>query len=193
MEQVNNRLLDLTQKMYARSSDLYLKMATLTYDSEFDDDVEVEGTLKFLANERSSVLSLSNDDYYGSNFYVMLAVIDWLYVYNVLEMQEIERCRSYFCPSCYSPDLSNEELGMTDVLNDGTTWYKSCSPAADKLNHLCICHAIHDLSSWKPYSIPDILRMNDFWVEVTVKHQHIVSQDGRRLGVGVCTQKETNY
>ena len=51
-------------------------------------------------------------------------------------------------------------------------------PAADKLSHLCICHAIHDLSCHKPYSIPDILRMNDFCVEVKVTHQHREEQDG---------------
>jgi hypothetical protein len=28
----------------------------------------------------------------------------------------------------------------------------------------------------KPYSIPDILRMNDFWLEVKVKHQHFAIQ-----------------
>jgi len=77
--------------------------------------------------------------------------------------------------------MSSKELGLTDDLNDGTTWYESVQPAADKLSHICICHAIHDLSDHKPYSIPDILRMNDFWVEVTVKHQHIVEQDGSRL------------
>ena len=49
MEQVNNRLFDLTQKMYARTETLYRKMATATYDSEFDDDVEVE-------DNRSSLL-----------------------------------------------------------------------------------------------------------------------------------------
>ena len=76
--------------------------------------------------------------------------------------------------------MSSKELGLTDNLNDGTTWYESMQPAADKLSHLCICHAIHDLSCHKPYSIPDILRMNDFCVEVAIKHEHVVEQDGSR-------------
>ena len=53
------------------------------------------------------------------------------------------------------------------------------SNAADNLSHLCICHAIYDLNMHKPYSIPDILRMNDFSVEVAVKHQHFANQFGR--------------
>ena len=52
MEQVNNRLYDLTQKMYARTEALYRKMATSTYDPEFDDDVEIEGSLRFSPNGR---------------------------------------------------------------------------------------------------------------------------------------------
>jgi len=71
-------------------------------------------------------------------------------------------------------------LGIKDDLNDGTTWYESVQPAAEQLSHLCICHAIHDLSCHKPYSIPDILRMNDFCVEVKVQHQHWDEQDGSR-------------
>lgn len=181
MEQANNRLFDLTQKMYARTEALYRKMATATYDPAFDDDVEVEGTLKFSVRDRGSVLPMSNDNYYGSDFYAMLSVVDWLYTCNVLAIEEIEQCRCYLSPSDYRPEMSRDELGIKDDLNDGTTWYESVQPAADKLSHLCICHAIHDLSDHKPYSIPDILRMNDFWVEVMVKHQHIVEQDGSRL------------
>lgn len=63
-------------------------------------------------------------------------------------------------------------------INDGNTWYELSQPAAHKLRHLCICQAFHDLRTHKPYSIPDVLRMNDFWVEVMVKHQHIEEQDG---------------
>ena len=58
MEQVNSRLYDLTQKMYARTEVVYRKMATTTYDPEFDDDVEVEGSLRFSANWHSSVLPM---------------------------------------------------------------------------------------------------------------------------------------
>ena len=179
MEQVNNRLYDLTQKMYARTEALCRKVMTTTYDPESDDDVEIEGTLKFSANGHSSLLPMANDYYYGSNFYEMLCIIGWLYTCDVLDLEEIEQCRCYL--SEYRPEMSTKELGLTDDLNDGTTWYEPVQPAADKLSHLCICHAIHDLSDHKPYSIPDILRMNDFWVEVTVKHQLIVEQDGSRL------------
>ena len=176
MEQLNNRLLDLTHKMLSRTEALYRNLMTATYDPEFDDDVEVEGSLRFSLNGQSSVLPMVNDDYYGSNFYEILCVIDWLYTCNHLGTEEIE-CINISLAD-YSTEMSSEELGFNDDLNNGSSWYMPSLPSADKLNHLCICHAIHTLSYHKPYSIPDILRMNDFCVEVKVKHQHWEEQDG---------------
>ena len=92
MEQVNNRMYDLTQKMYARTEAVYRKMATATYDPEFDDDVKIEGSLRFSPNEHSSVLPMANDDYYGSDFYEIFCVIDWLYTCEHLKLEEVELC-----------------------------------------------------------------------------------------------------
>ena len=39
---------------------------------------------------------------------------------------------------------------------------------------------MHDICTHKYYSIPDLLRMNDFRCEVKVTHQHIVDQSGSR-------------
>ena len=180
MEQLNNRLLDLTQKMLFRTEALYRNLMTATYDPEFDDEVEVEGSLRFSLNGQSSVLPMANDDYYGSDFYEMFCVIDWLYTCEQLKLEEVENCWCLLSPANYRPEMTREELGIKDDLNDGQTWYESVQPASDKLSHLCICHAIHDLSDHKPYSIPDILRMNDFCVEVNIKHQHWEGQDGSR-------------
>jgi hypothetical protein len=138
--------------------------------------VEVEGSLRFSLNGQSSVLPMANDDYYGLNFYEILCVIDWLYTCRHLGTEEIE-CINISLAD-YSTEMSSEELGFNDDLNNGSSWYMPSLPSADKLNHLCICHAIHALSYHKPYSIPDILRMNDFCVEVKVKHQHWEEQDG---------------
>ena len=173
MEQVNARLSDLTNKLFARTEELYHKMMATTYDPAFDNDVDVEGTLKFEMNDTDSILPMSNDDYYGSDFAFVFEVIACLYTHNYLRREEIEF--SYCLPSTYKADMSREELRTADNLNDGKTWYEACQPAANMLSHLCICHAIYDLNMHKPYSIPDILRMNDFTVEVTVKHQHFAN------------------
>ncbi|MBR5465593.1 MAG: hypothetical protein IKU77_07400 [Alistipes sp.] len=175
MEQVNACLRDLTNKLFARTEELYRKMISTTYVPEFDDDVDVEGTLKFEMNDTDSILSMSNDDYYGSDFAFVFEVIACLYTHNYLRREEIEFSYCYCPPNSYRADMDREELRTADNLNDDNTWYESSQPAADKLSHLCICHAIYDLNMHKPYSIPDILRMNDFMVEVTVKHQHFAT------------------
>ena len=54
--------------------------------------------------------------------------------------------------------------GFKDCLNDGMTWAEGCL-CRPEMNHICICHAVHDLCTHKEYSIPDLLRMNDFGVK----------------------------
>ena len=176
MEQLNNLLLDQTKKLYARTEELYRKMTTTTYNPDFDDDVEVEGTLRFVMDGPDSLFPMSNDDYYGSKFAKTLEIISSLCYYNIIfcnENIELVHCSCH--PSEYRPDMSSEELGTVDKLNDGQTWFNPCKLIGEKFWHICICHAVYDLSTNQPYSIPDILRMNDFWSEVSVIHQHFAS------------------
>lgn len=181
MDRVNGLLLDLTQQMYRRSAELYRRVLDTTHDQTFDDDVMVEGSLKYGCNGPESVLHLTNDHYYGSDFTRMLQIIDWLYFCRAdgFELQEIESTLPKSIEPDDSPSMSDAELEFADDLDDGTTWAEGWldHPA---FKHICICHAMHDICTHKSYSIPDLLRMNDFWCEVKITHQHIVEQDGRR-------------
>ena len=181
MEQVNTLLLQLTRQMYRRSAKLYRKVLDTTRDKTFDDDVVVEGSLKYGCNGPESVLHLTNDHYYGSDFTRMLQIIDWLYACDVdgFEIEEIECTSLESIDPDNDPSMSDAELGFADDSDDGTTWAEGWldHPA---FKHICICHAVHDICTHKSYSIPDLLRMNDFWCEVKITHQHIVEQDGRR-------------
>lgn len=184
MEQVNARLLDLTQRMYRRSAGLYRKVLTATYDETFDVDVMVEGSLTYSCDCNESVLDLTDDNYYGSDFRRMLSIIDWLYLrqcekFKVPEIEQTDKSLN----TEDNPDMSDEELGFKDELNGNglDNWaedtFRRRYPA---FAHICICHAIHVICDHRHYSIPDLLRMNDFWCEVKVTHQHIVKQDGSR-------------
>ena len=181
MERVNGLLLDLTQQMYRRSAALHRKVLTATYDEAFDDDVMVEGALRYSCDSDQSVLSMPNDGYYGSDFVRMLSVIDWLCKCDGFQQPEIEQAIGKSIVPEDNPEMSDEELGYENRLDDGTTWAEGAlwHPA---FKHICICHAVHDLCTHKSYSIPDLLRMNNFWCEVKVTHQHIVEQDGSRMG-----------
>lgn len=177
---VNTLLLDLTQQMYRRSAELYRRVLDTTHDKTFDDDVMVEGSLKYGSNGLESVLHLTDDYYYGSDFTRMMQIIDWLYLCRAdgFQIEDIE----YTSKSIElddTPSMSDAQLGFANDLDDGTTWAEGWldHPA---FKHICICHAVHDICTHKCYSIPDLLRMNDFWCEVKISHQHIVEQDGSR-------------
>ena len=166
-EQVNTKLLGLTKQMYASTEEVLRKLATTTFQNGFDEAIEATGSLVFNMDGIATVLPMSNDDYYGSDFDSMFYVFDSMYRTGHFFMP-IERCYGLCWFDNYKEDMSSEELHLTDEHNNGTSWYKADQPAADKLSHLCICHAIHELSVKRPYSIPDILRMCYFEVKVNV-------------------------
>ena len=75
--------------------------------------------------------------------------------------------------------MSDKQLECVNDLEDGTTWAEGwlCHP---KLEHICMCHAVHSLVCHHAFSIPDMLRINDFWVEASIKVQHITDQTGKQ-------------
>ena len=74
---------------------------------------------------------------------------------------------------------TDEQLQCVDVWDDGVTWAEG-HLRRPELKHIIVCHAIHDICTHKPYSIPDLLRLNDFWVEAHLVCQHIIDQNGKR-------------
>lgn len=177
-KKVNERLGDLTRKMHAKTLSVFRSLLKEGYDPEFDDDLVVEATLRFVYDDE--YMSVVQDDalpnLYGSDFTHMLDIL-----YDYYE----DSC----WPDCawcgvsyqlnYKPDMSAKEFGLEDFLNDGNSWAESWLKR-DEFKDIIICHAVYDLCIHKNYSIPDLLRMNDFWIEVKIMHQHIVDQDGKR-------------
>ena len=49
-----------------------------------------------------------------------------------------------------------------------------------EIDDIVICHAVHQLTDHQLYSIPDLLRLNDFWAEVNLTIQSITDQKGNR-------------
>ena len=183
-EKLNALLLELTNQMYARTCLLYRN--TLRYaDYSWDDDYEVEGTLSCHPeydkddSNHHDILRLEEDNYYGSDFAYMAALIcEYEEYYNGSFGENIEMC-SIQHNSKNTPDLSDKQLECVNDLEDGTTWAEGwlCHP---KLEHICMCHAVHSLVCHHAFSIPDMLRINDFWVEASIKVQHITDQTGKQ-------------
>ena len=171
------RLNDLLHHlMRRRTAELYRFLLRMGKDAAFDDDYEVEGELCYSFNGGQSILKLEDDAHYGSDFAYMIELAD-AYVYET-SYHYIEQCHISYNPR-HTPEVTDEELDIRNPLDDGTSWAEGvlCIP---QLESVCICYPLHDLFSHKPYSVPDILRMNDFWTEAHLHCQHIVSQDGTR-------------
>ena len=177
-ESVNELLNSLTKKMYHRMANLYRTLIDSPKDKSFDDDYVVSGTLKYVHNDEDSILILPEDGYYGSDFAYMIELI-----YHLLEdynggLPEIEECSCNYL-SQNTSDMTDEQLHCVDVWDDGVTWAEG-HLRRPELEHIVVCHAVHDICTHKPYSIPDLLRLNDFWVEAHLVCQHIIDQNGKR-------------
>lgn len=177
-KKVNDRLTDLTKKMHTKALSLYRALLKDGYDPDFDDDITLEAALRYVYSDEyeSVVQDDSKRNIYGSDFAHMLDIL-----YDYYEDACWPDCA--WCSASYrldlNPDMTAEEYGLYDFLNNDTTWAESWLDR-EEFKEICICHAVHDLCTHKYYSIPDLLRMNDFWIEIKITHQHIVDQDGKR-------------
>lgn len=153
---VNDELYRLTAALNERVRKFIAKKELLLDSPDFDDDYELEGTLKFVFNDESSICHLPDDDYYGSNFAVMIKTL-----YEVHSYSGIENIVTI-----------NEHHGPLD---DSESWYEYPFNRFSEFKDFIICYAVHDLTDHKLYSIPDLLRLNDFWSEVIIKAQSITN------------------
>ena len=178
LKEVNDRLYDLTQRLYAKTYDLYTACLRTGYDPEFDDDIMFEGTLFFDVDGwededgHSSVFKMAEDSLYGSDFAQMLGLITSLQ----------GKDTSFSCAHTlisydphHKPEMTAEELHLNNTLDDGVSW-----DHGKRFPEICLCHAAYSLLSDNLFSWPDLLRMNDFWCEVKVTHQLLTDLSGRR-------------
>ena len=184
----NDRLYALTQKMHEKALSLYRAILKEGYDPEFDDDIMVEGTLKYVFNDAWGSVVLTHEEGrdlfdkplepYWSDFPAMLAILSEYYE-NTLEPECASCSTSY--DLAHKPDMDAKEFGLDNFLDDGQSWADIGPLNRPEFKDICICHAVHDLVDHKLYSIPDLLRMNDFWCEVKVTHQLLSDRDGGRF------------
>ena len=172
---INDKLYTMTENMYERARMVNELIKTMSLHKK-DDDVEVEAKLKFWEDGAPSVLEIEDDDFYGSDFtrmIVLLSLIDNDYK----SYDEIERVAIY--PKLVNGKLIPDDTEIKNDMDDGTTWAEVWL-RHPKLDHLIVCHTVHDICTHKNYSIPYLLRMNTFEVSIDIKIQQIEDQDGAR-------------
>ena len=163
MDVVNTRLFDLTKRLRVKMADVCESLATRERDN-FDDDYEVEGTLRFSYNEEDSILSYEGADVYGSDFRSMIATNNYLTGKEYLHYLELD-CRYN------DPRASILESGNCD---DGQSWSHETPGVFDGI---CICHTMALFCRDFGYPIQDVLQLNDFWNEVHVRYKQFATQD----------------
>ena len=152
MDKLNDQLKAITRQMHERVAIVNEDASKIFVDGNF----EVEGRLNYNLNAAGAILQMENDEYFGSDFAKIHQVIDMLFDQGYLPI----KCADYIRASDLVNDFDN---------GNWETAYEDWQPQADKFKYINICFAIHSLNAYHPYSIPDILRMNNFDVTVTIK------------------------
>ncbi len=158
LRQVNYHLIKLSDDVHRRVD--ALKQSYVADDS-FDDDTFIEGYLSFHYTDADSVLTLEDDDYYGSDFGLMCKVLDAFY-------------------------SAKEPFGnIGSIIRPGT---ETNRPKAknnypfnnDRYGNIAIGNSLYDLCHYKSFSVPDVIRLNNFYAEAILKALNITTQNGDR-------------
>lgn len=171
---VNNHLYDLTKELHRKTADTYRMLLKWPQDDGFTDDINIDGSISYSCDTEMDFLRLEDDDYYCSDFGQMLAVISATENDN---RPDIVSTYCSWCPDEANANMSDKELGVEDTMNDGESWNEGFQDVP-QLDDIVFCHAVHDICTHRSYSIPDLLRMNNFTAEVKVEIQNIRETDG---------------
>ena len=118
LEIINGMLLEMTNRTYHRTAELMRALIVMKKD-EMDDDYELEGKLAPRFDIPYSVLRLEDDDYYGSDFIRMAAIL-----------QETEKYKPLLADvSCdwwrlkeKTPSATDAELECANIMDDEDSW-----------------------------------------------------------------------
>lgn len=170
----NDRLFKLTQEVYAETRKAWVMLRNTPYKVDDTHAYEVEGNLLFKYG-KDAVAKLENDGYYGSDFPYMIHLLSDIVdkEYDALYLKPIADAEGYF----YDGDNDMTDGLLVNTLDDGQSWNEGVL-RNHAFDDIIICHAIHALNDHQPYSIPDILRMDNFVIDIRLKYENEVC-DGR--------------
>jgi len=174
----NEHLFQLTNDMFSRTGQMFRHLLDMPLD-EKDDDIDVEGILRFWGDSEQDVLRLEDDEFYGSDFVRMIPIVAFAEEEDggLPIMNCFPRWRT---GDSLNSSMTDEELGLENSLDDGTSWVEAWLNHP-KLQHILFCYATHAIVTHSDFSIPDLIRMNTFEVKVRTDIQQISERDGSRL------------
>ena len=170
LSKLNDKLYKLTLECFEQCRNLWLTLYRSPYKVNHRSCYNLEGTLRFEYADKDSVVHLENDDYYGSDFDYMIHLTDELISTGHGKMDTMVNGTHAIFFNTEEETLKE----LTDTLDDGTSWAEGYlhNKAYD---HLCICYAMHALHTHEPWCLPDILRMDDFTINVKLNYERSMS------------------
>ena len=173
---VNDLLRILTDRMYKKGARIYRQYLISGRDEAFDDDFMIDADLRFVYNYEESIAKLGDEEYYGSDFSYMMNVI-----YDLCDAYA--PCGASFSKSIQKgdkPEMSDKELELDNDMDK--VYHGELKYSAPELEGIEICNAVNEICVYdNGYSIPDLLRMDNFWCEVKAIYQHIRNQNGEKF------------
>ena len=170
----NDLLRTLTDRMYKKGARVYRQYLISGIDEAFDDDFMIDADLRFVYNDGESIAKLDDEEYYGSDFdYMMNVISDLRYDAPLVGASFSKGFRRED-----KPEMSDKELELDNDM-DRFCWgeLRLLIPELDGIE---ICHAVNEICVYdNGYSVPDLLRMNDFWCEVKAIYQHFRDLNGK--------------
>ena len=163
MSKLNDHLLYLSYKMYDKAVEMR-KM--LDNAGKKGDDYSIDATVDFEGYNDDAVKKLDNDDYYGSDFTTLLAILTGF-------CQKDQYTMKHILDISQELDRSDEEIesGLTD--HDDTLDWHELSMYRLAFKDIHVCYALHALCFFLYYSVPYVLRMDDFSVRVSAVYAPI--------------------
>ena len=175
-KKVNNLLRVLTDRMYKKGARVYRQYLISGVDEAFDDDFMIDADLRFVYNSEDSIAKLGDEEHYGSDFNYMMNVI-------------YDLCAEAPCAGASfskgfrkgdKPEMSDKELELDNDMDE--IYHGELRLSVPELEGIEICNAVNEICVYdNGYSVPDLLRMNDFWCEVKAIYQHIRNQNRENL------------
>lgn len=156
---INDKLYRLSRECFEQSRNLARTLRETPYKVDDCCLYYVTGMLCFAYSDENSVMTKPNDAHYASDFQYMIRLKERLVC---LEPKET----SSIIPNFGMDEGDDFAEKYWKDLDNGTSWAEGylLNHAYDKY---CICYALHALHTHsRSYCLPDILRMNNFKVQV---------------------------
>ena len=169
MRKVNQHLYDMDRQLHEQMADLCDKLVKEPKPS-FVDDYEVKGVLGFEGDDKYSLMPMTIDKEYDSDYPLMITVNESLW-----GVEKPDKGSPYSGIglewSCRYNQTRKEIIN--DILDDGVSWAHEFHIPFEGL---CICHTTMAFVRDLYFPVFDLLHFNSFWSEVHVAYQQFSSR-----------------